>query len=942
MATMTVDGHSLSVDGRRIWLVSGAIHPARIPRGLWRSRLMAAKQAGLNCVEAPVVWGLHEPRPGLFDFEGERDIRAFVELVGELGMRCILRVGPHVGEAYDLGGLPTWLVPKVEGRVRTGEAEFLAACSSYLTKLCAQVADLQATGSSRRGATGEGPIVLVQSEHEWFCGDDATASAYLGELIRYLREGGITVPIVNRNNLYQTIEGEIDAWTGFADLFATVRQLRTVRPDQPNIVMGLETGAPDLWGEPTRSQKSPHALMRAMAETLAAGGQFNLSPFAGGTSFGFHAGRLSDAPEAFVATNRDDSGPLGQGGRRGPAYDAVKRVCTFASRFERVFAGLEPDFQPAALAPSASWPAVEDERTGRLEAKRPAGGANMSAVHASGSQGSVVFVFADTASAPTRTHSTVVTLPDGSSLPVDLGREPVAWVLYDTHLAGRATLDYCNASAFALVGTVFACFAPAGSTVMLSIGGSPLELRAPKGKTPEIVEHEGITVVLCSPAQIDTAYAGDDAVWVGVAGFDAQDRPIPTAKGGRAVRIGADGSVTNVSPSGTRPASGRVAFDEWARADQDGHVEGTSERFAHIPGPETMEALGVSSGYGWLRLAVKAGAAKKARAAFFESGDRLHLFHEGAFVAMPGEGPGADDHLVTLPLKKGEQTVTALVDNLGRFAEGNGLGEAKGLFGHVYEAKALRPGAPKLVDERPVDPFSVHAPAYGVQPGDLTDARRLSWTITHRRKSPILLRVAPPTPLACLAMLLLNGEPVSILWPGGRGRFVFDSERLNRGKNEFQIAVVGEMDAEAPNIRAGVSFFEGAASLTEGAAWSFAKWEAPKAAAFEAVTKASLSRPRPAGQKGRPCWWRGSFTLRHADAPLFFDATGLTKGHLLLNGHDVGRYFVATRTGKAVAPQSRYFLPEPWLNAGGANELLVFDEHGASPGKSALVYDPAG
>ncbi|MCC7205134.1 MAG: beta-galactosidase, partial [Phycisphaeraceae bacterium] len=106
MPTISFDGQSLLLDGRRLWLVSGAIHYSRTPHELWADRIRAAKQAGLNCIETYVFWNLHEPAPGKFNFRGDADLRHFVKLVGEAGMYCILRPGPYVCAEWDFGGLP--------------------------------------------------------------------------------------------------------------------------------------------------------------------------------------------------------------------------------------------------------------------------------------------------------------------------------------------------------------------------------------------------------------------------------------------------------------------------------------------------------------------------------------------------------------------------------------------------------------------------------------------------------------------------------------------------------------------------------------------------------------------------------------------------------------------------------------------------------------------
>ena len=76
--------------------------------------------------------------------------------------------------------------------------------------------------------------------------------------------------------------------------------------------------------------------------------------------------------------------------------------------------------------------------------------------------------------------------------------------------------------------------------------------------------------------------------------------------------------------------------------------------------------------------------------------------------------------------------------------------------------------------------------------------------------------------------------------------------------------------------------------------------------------------------------------------PQVIDTTGLSKGQASVNGHDLGRYFTATRDGRAVGPQVRLSIPEPWLREKGRNELVVFDEHGLPPHRTRLVRRPDG
>ena len=84
--TVTWDKYSLKVDGQRVYLWSGEIHPFRLPSpDLWRDVLQKMKANGYNGVSIYVDWGYHSPKPGVYDFSGVRDIDRFLDIANELG-----------------------------------------------------------------------------------------------------------------------------------------------------------------------------------------------------------------------------------------------------------------------------------------------------------------------------------------------------------------------------------------------------------------------------------------------------------------------------------------------------------------------------------------------------------------------------------------------------------------------------------------------------------------------------------------------------------------------------------------------------------------------------------------------------------------------------------------------------------------------------------------
>jgi hypothetical protein len=914
MASISTDTQSFIIDGKRRWFVIGTVDYARIPRELWGERLRAARQAGLNCISVPMNWSLHEAIPGKFNFNDGLDIAAYLELIGEMGMHCFLKPGPFIGSGWDAGGLPAWLARRDGMIERSAESGFMECCSKWIRAVMKQVKDLQVTGPN-----GGGPIALIQSEHEWFCGDDAAGEAYLGSLIRFYRENGAKVPILNSNNLYQSIEGEIDGWNGRDNLLAILRQLAQVRTDSPRVITELPLGKALSWGDDPKPELTPRQAIHRVAQAFSAGAHCNIGPFHGGTTFGFSAGRELWRPAAFNTTSHDCNAPLTEAGGRGELYETMKRLCCFASSFERVFAGLDPSSRAISVDPAG---------LSSMGAGRRATSA-ISVLHAQGTQGSIAWVFGDDGEKANNGRPTL-TLTDGSSMGVDLTGQPVVWCLLDTMLSPRATLNYCNLCAFTVVGDVFVCFGPPGAEGRLSINGSALDAEVPSVKKPLIEPHEGVTVVVVNEALIDATYADDKAVYVGCAGLDANGGPIPHPRHRRCVRIAGDGARTNITMGTPARAPRPITFGEWDRAGVDEFIRGDSERYAIIDGPNRLERLGSPNGYGWYRLNIKSSVTKRTNAAMVESADRLHVACNGAPLGVVGVGPDADLDPQALPLKKGENSITILADNLGRAAEGFMLLEPKGVYGSLYEVKVFAAGRASMVTGKPLRPLDFRTPLWRLHDDERTDPRRASWSFTHRKKSPILLTM-DPAPVR--GLVVLNDAPIHWIKGAAPLKLALTSEMLRQGKNELQIAVLGDMESVFKDLVAATKFREGVTDLSDKAEWAFARWESPTAAQYEPVTKTAM-----ADSAGRAVWWRAVFDTPATDIPMFFDATGLTKGQLFVNGRNLGRYFVATASGRPVGPQLRYYIPAPWLNKDATNTLEIFDEHGAAPKKCSLVF----
>ncbi len=291
---------------------------------------------------------------------------------------------------------------------------------------------------------------------------------------------------------------------------------------------------------------------------------------------------------------------------------------------------------------------------------------------------------------------------------VDLTGQPVAWCLFDALHYERATLDWCSFNAFTRLKT-FVCFAP-GFVGGLSINASELPLEAPS-KTPTIIEHEGVTLVVCNEDQVDAAYVGEDAVYIGVAGLDEEGEPIPHASFKQCAKIDAEGKNSTVRTGTPARKPNRPSLGDWQFADQSEYVTGSSDRFATIDGPATLDEMGAPHGYGWIRLEITSGNSRTVKSGVFEFADRVRMTINDKPGPILGQGPGVESAgECSIKLRKGRNVITILVDNLGRAAGGIYNGEKKGLQGHIHRVSPLPVRKCQIVPGNCIAPVKIRSP----------------------------------------------------------------------------------------------------------------------------------------------------------------------------------------------------------------------------------------
>ncbi|MFE9607469.1 beta-galactosidase [Streptomyces sp. NPDC006012] len=194
------DRYSLLVDGRRLVVWSGEMHPFRLPSpSLWRDVLQKMRAHGFNTVSVYVAWNYHSAAPGHHDFSGVRDLDLFLRTAAETGLYVILRPGPYINAEVDGGGFPGWLTV-TEGVARTDDPVYLSHVDAWFTAVNRIARRHQLTD-------GGGTILLYQIENEYDAHvGEPTGRAYMSHLYRKVRADGIDVP------LFHNDKGRGGAW----------------------------------------------------------------------------------------------------------------------------------------------------------------------------------------------------------------------------------------------------------------------------------------------------------------------------------------------------------------------------------------------------------------------------------------------------------------------------------------------------------------------------------------------------------------------------------------------------------------------------------------------------------------------------------------------------------------------------------------------------------
>ena len=178
------DRHSLIIDGHRVVPVMGEVHYSRIPEGEWRQEVKKMKEGGVTMIATYVFWNHVEEEEGIFRWDGQRNLRHFLEICKEEKMPVILRMGPFCHGEVRNGGIPDWLFAK-GCRLREANSVFLGFAEKLYRQIFTQVQGLQWKDG--------GPVIAAQFDNEY-----RGRGEYLMALKQIAQKIGFDLPFYTR------------------------------------------------------------------------------------------------------------------------------------------------------------------------------------------------------------------------------------------------------------------------------------------------------------------------------------------------------------------------------------------------------------------------------------------------------------------------------------------------------------------------------------------------------------------------------------------------------------------------------------------------------------------------------------------------------------------------------------------------------------------------
>ena len=927
------DEKSFLIDGKRIWLLAGEVHYFRLPFEEWREALLRAKRAGLNAVSTYVPWNFHEEREGAPDFTGDRDLGRYIDMIGEMGMYAMLRPGPYICSEWDGGGLPAWLCAKGVRRFREDDPVYMAALERWFKALLPIIAQRQLT----RG----GPVITIQNENEYPGGWDESMRRYIFKINALFKTHGIDVPVLACNvHAASKSAIQINSTTVIADQLTDpsmiltynhhteteqIRELKLRQPHAPLLVTEFWSGGPRYWGQARYNWPKPADQARAVYEYTSKGAQVDYYMFEGGTNFGFFGGNN-------IVTSYAGSYPVGDGGVPAEKYYTVHPANLFLNSFGEFIAGSSEDAQMGGIR-CPDW--------ARLTVR-------------SGSEGAIAFL-----SVQDLHRKVEIILPGGKSLQVHLGDVPACALPLGLTLFGGVKVDYSNLCLLAWdeKRSALLLFGPAGTEGVVCAGGVEERIQVRRGKVDKLAV-SGMNIIIMDEGMARRCWIADSEIiigpdYVGERNEDGSHEIVTGDGAPDTVFIDEDGNPTVKRFPPTVRAGTAPELGGWTMAPCPETLSGDLCGWEKLDAPCAQERLEVTQGYLWYAASYESGEDCVKNLLLTNTSNRVLVFVNGRYCGTHAEsrsvrmrdeyGHPADWAFeeIAVPLKKGRNHFVFLSDDLG----------------HNYDVPVpVGMQGPAFVNSRMAEIAGMkELPPQPVSP----DAFYFLYCRDYRYPEPVpVFEFELPLCEGEEAFIMIHGvhawvtvggrDVLPMTWPESPWTMFSQIKRWI----SWRLPAPGENGVCTVRVQAPgwsredilenmmVYTVPKSGALTN---WRWKKWEYPSGRTpAEAVqerrgegdgplvllpVKSGLMRK---ARRLRPAYFEAEFPLPQEDLPVFFNPGEMRKGQILLNGHNVCRFW--QRDGA----QDAYYLPRAWMEY--RNKLVVFEELGILPQKASLSF----
>ncbi|MFN8480769.1 MAG: beta-galactosidase [Kouleothrix sp.] len=958
--TVSVTRAGIAIDGQPFTLLAGQLHYFRYPQAEWRDLLLKARAGGLNTIDTVIPWNMHEPQPGHFDFTGMADLPGYLDLCAELGLYAIVRPGPYICAEWENGGFPAWLTALEGLELRVDNLVYLHHLGRWFDALLPLLAPRQITNG--------GPIILCQIENEHWASGRYGHDDHQRTLAREAIARGIDVP-------QYTCMGAMNEWAefrnGWSGIAEKLVQTRVAWPENPLIVSELWSGWFDNWGASRHNNRTAAKLDMTLHQLTAVGASgWSHWMWAGGTNFGYWGGRTVGGDTIHMTTSYDYDAPVSEYGGLSEKFFVARRHHLFMSTIGAELSAVLADATPAGpkvIAPAAVAGRGEagnmPYRNSKAGAGAPAAWANFSATFFQnpGLEGQTYQLYLARPAKHLVIEVEAASIkPIFSNLP--LGQAGAANDAAQIGATGSALLlEYHTSRLLGFwqhpAGDTLVFYGSAGEVGELQLHAEEAEF-APDSNVPTNVELQAhsatftlqywlseqptivrtrvgqrlLTIVLLTQARAERWWPLADGTFLCGPHLVTQDPAGTIGIDGRGIapffRITAGGQIRQIKPQATATPEIAPFALRWQRqAVAEAH---STAGWQPIAQPQPLEVLGCDLGYGWYRATIEVATNQLATVAAPWVNDRAHILVDGAAQGWLGVHPHGARLVLPLALTAGRHELRLLVDNLGRFNYGSNTGERKGLLDTLYWGARqldISAGWVALWQEAVFAGEALaNARAAFVRPditdvhlGNLPFAGPSIWLLRDIEAQPGQRYIIQLTGDRNPGALYVNGSAIArFSRHHGGGYIKADITHLLRpGANGLAINIQNYAGAAWQ-----ASLLEYAAEGALDAAWSFQP----------GVTPAPEGTAPDAG----PVFHRAHFSYdaaTHGAGPFKLYLPGMRKGQIWLNGQNVGRYW-------QIGPQEAYKLPVSWLQA--ENELLLFDEEGATPENVWIGIDALG